>query len=58
MLVFGDPAIGNLLQGDRIKVVQFVAAPPNGDDKVGSLEEGEMFGHGLARHGEVLAEFA
>jgi hypothetical protein len=58
VLVFVDPALGNLLEGDRVEVVQFLAAPPDGDDKVGLLEEGEMFGDGLACYGEVLGEFA
>ena len=57
MLIFVDPTLGDLLKWDRVEVMQFLAAPPNGHNKVRFLQKGEMFCNGLACHLEVLAEF-
>jgi hypothetical protein len=57
VLIFVDPAVGDLLKRDRVEVMQFLAAPPNGHNKVRFPQKGEMFRSGLPCHLEMLAEF-
>ena len=57
LLVFVDPALGDLLEWDRIEIMELLPASPQRNDKVRFGQESKMFGHGLARHIEVLAKF-
>src|SRR3569623_2475386 len=41
----------------RVEVVQLLAAMLDGGDEVGVFQNREMFGHGLPRHAEAVAEF-
>ena len=54
--VLADPAFVDFMDRDRVKVMEFFAAMPDGGNEVGALEEEEMLGHGLAGHGEVGAQ--
>ncbi len=40
----------------RVEVVQLLAAVLEGGDEVGGLEKRKVFGDGLPRHGEAVAE--
>src|SRR6266436_9778201 len=41
----------------RVEVMQLLAAMLEGGDEVGGLENSKVFGDGLPRHGEAVAEF-
>ena len=56
LLKFDDPSHGDLMNGNRIKVVQFLPAVPDADDEVCPLEYAEVLGHSLAGHVEVRAK--
>jgi hypothetical protein len=51
--VFADPALGDFVDGHRIEVMELFASAPDDCDKVRAFEQVEVFGHGLAGHGEV-----
>ena len=53
-----DPAMLNLMQRNRIQVVQLAPPAPDGADEVGRLEHRQMLAHRLPRHLEVLAQLA
>src|ERR1700761_1559877 len=55
-LEFLDPPLADLMDRDRVEVVQLLAAVLVGGDKVSLLENDEMFRDGLPCHGETLAE--
>jgi hypothetical protein len=57
LLVFVDPALGDLPERDRIKIMELLPASPKRNDEVRFGQEGKMFGYGLAGHIEVLAKF-
>ncbi len=57
-LVLVDPTFGNLTQWDGIEVMKFFSSMPENDNQVRPFQQPEMLGHGLACHGEVLAQFA
>ena len=42
---------------DGVEVVQLLAAMPDRADEIGRLENPEVFGNRLPRHGEAVAEF-
>src|SRR4051794_5749263 len=50
-LVLADPSLRDLVDRYRIKVVQLLAAAPDGRDEIGALQYGQMLGHRLPRHG-------
>ncbi len=56
-LVFANPTLADLMQRHGVEVMQFLAPTPDGGDKVRRLEQGQMFGHRLAGHVEVPAQF-
>ena len=53
-----DPALGNLVNRDRVEVMQFFAPAPHDGDEVGRLQQTQVLADGLARHREVLAQLA
>jgi len=55
-LVLADPAFVDVVNGDRIEVVQLFAAVPDDGDEVGVLQQVQVLGHRLAGHVEVRAE--
>ena len=55
-LVFADPPLIDIVNGDRIEVVELFAAAPDDCDEVGLLEDFEVLGDSLARHGEQRAK--
>jgi hypothetical protein len=57
-LVLADPAIGNLVNGYGVEVVQFFAAAAERSDKAGFFQNAQVFRNSLARHLEILAEIA
>jgi hypothetical protein len=57
-LVFVDPTFGNLTQGDGIEVMKLFSAMPENDNQVRAFQPLKMLGHGLACHGQMLAQFA
>ena len=57
-LVLVDPTFGNLTQWDGIEIMKFFSSMPENHNQVRPFQPPEVFGHGLARHGEVLAQFA
>src|SRR6266481_1731314 len=56
-LEFPDPPLADLMDRHRVEVVQLLAAMLECGDEVGGLEDRKMFGDGLPRHGEAVAEF-
>lgn len=55
-MIFVDPALADLAERRRVKVMKFLPAIPERHDEVGRLEQGEMFGHSLSGHVQVLAQ--
>ena len=53
-MVFVDPTLGDLFQRRGVEIVKFVPAMPKRYDKVGPVQQCEMFGGGLPGHIEVL----
>jgi hypothetical protein len=53
-----DPAIGDLLDGHWIEVVQAFAAAPLADNQIGGLQDVEVLGHRLAAHSVSQTELA
>jgi hypothetical protein len=58
LLVFSDPARGDLVDGNWVEVVQFVAPAPDDCDEIRLFEQNEMLGDRLPRHAETLRKFA
>src|SRR6266478_1990490 len=56
-LEFPDPPLADLMDRHRVEVMQLLAAMLEGGDEVGGLENSKVFGDGLPRHGEAVAEF-
>src|ERR1700735_2913672 len=56
-LEFADPALGNLVDGDGVDEVQFLATLSLDRDQVGALQYRQMLGHGLTGHIESCAQF-
>lgn len=56
--VFVDPAIGDVLDRQRVQIVQLLAAAPNGDHKSRRFEQLEVLGYRLPRHVEVFAKLS
>lgn len=57
LCVLVDPTIGDLLDGDRVEVMQLVATLTMRRDETCRLEHGEVFHHTEASHlWELLAE--
>jgi hypothetical protein len=52
-----DPALGNLVDRHRIDEVKLLAALPLRRNQIRLLENGEMLGDSLPRHGETVAQF-
>src|SRR4051794_28181053 len=50
-LVLADPSLCDLVDRYRIKVVQLLAAAPDGRDQIGALQYCQMLAHRLPRHG-------
>ena len=48
----------NLVQRNRVQVVQLESSAPHAGDEIGGLEHREVLAHRLARHFEVLAQLA
>jgi hypothetical protein len=46
------------LIGDRIEIVEFFAASPDGDDEARVFKPQQMFGHGLTGYVHMRAQFA
>ena len=51
-----DPAILNLIERNRIQVVELFPALPDDGDEIGVDEQLQVLRHRLARHFEMLAE--
>src|SRR4030095_8971046 len=56
-LEFSDPAFADLMDRNRIEIVQLLAAMPERGDEVGRFENPKVLCHRLPRHGEAVAEF-
>lgn len=56
--VFADPALGDLLDGHWIEVVQLFAPSPDHGDQIRLLQQQQMLGDRLTRHVEVFAQLA
>src|SRR6185369_8670394 len=56
-LEFPDPAFADLMDRNRIEIVQLLAAMPERGDEVGRFENPKVLCHRLPRHGEAVAEF-
>src|SRR6266516_2894929 len=56
--VFGNPALGDLVNRHWIEISQLLAPAPDDDDKVRRLQQEEMLGHRLPRHVEVFTQLA
>ena len=57
-LVAGDPALGDLVDGRRVEVVQLLPPAAYGRDEVGRLQHREVLAHRLARHVQPRAQLA
>src|SRR5438128_7344629 len=55
---FADPAVVDLVNWDRIQVMQFFAAAPDDGYEIRLLQKQQMFRNGLSRHGKVAAKLA
>src|SRR6185436_9290095 len=55
-LEFPDPAFADLMDRNRIEVVQLLTAMPQRGDEVGRFENPKVLCHRLSRHGEAVAE--
>jgi hypothetical protein len=53
-----DPPVLELVDRDRVEVVQLLPPSPEGADQVGGFEDGQMLGGRLARHLEAGAQLA
>ena len=51
-----DPALLDLVQRDRIEVVQLLPPAPHRADQVGGLQDGQMLGHRLTGHVDPPAQ--
>src|SRR5712675_3247563 len=49
-LVFADPTLRDVVDRNRIEIVQLLAAALDGRDEVRAFQDGEVLAHGLARH--------
>src|SRR6266498_5885616 len=56
--VFGNPALGDLVNRHWIEIMQLLAPAPDDDDKVCRLQQEEMLRHRLPRHVEVFTQLA
>src|SRR3954468_24891820 len=56
-LEFPDPPFADLMDRDRVEIMQLLAAMPERGDEVGRLENPKVFRNGLPRHREAVAEF-
>src|SRR5215213_6732081 len=56
-LEFLDPAFADLMDRNRIEVVQLLAAMPERGDEIGRFEDPKVLCDRLPRHGEAIAEF-
>src|SRR5207248_1459666 len=56
-LEFPDPAFADLMDRNRIEVMQLLAAMPERGDEVRRFENPKVFGDRLPRHGEAVAKF-
>ncbi len=54
--VFGDPALGDLVQRHRIEEMQLLASAPDRGDEVRLFEENQMLGHRLPGHLQMRAQ--
>jgi len=54
--VLPDPPLCNLVDRDRIQIVQLVPALPAGDDQAGLLKQSKMLGDRLPRHLQPRAQ--
>ena len=57
-VVAGDPALGDVVDGRRVEVVQLLPAAADGRDEVGRLQHGEVLAHRLAGHVQPRAQLA
>jgi len=55
-IVFADPAVVDLVNRDRVQVMQFFAAVPDNRYEIRFLQQQEVLRHRLARHGQVAAQ--
>src|SRR5213592_2545128 len=55
-LEFLDPPLADLMDRNRIEIVQLLAAMPERADEVGRLENRKVLRHRLPRHDEAVAE--
>src|SRR5882757_7116192 len=55
-LEFLDPPLADLMDRQRIEIVQLLAAMPERGDEVGRLENRKVLCHRLPGHGEAVAE--
>ena len=53
-----DPALGDLVDGCRVEVVELLPPAANGRDEVGRLEHREVLAHRLPGHVQPGAELA
>src|SRR6266536_2009092 len=55
-LVFADPAVGDVVDGNGIEVVQLLAPAPECRHEIRFLQNSEMFGYRLAGHAVPFAK--
>lgn len=55
--VFGDPALGDLVQRHRIEEMQLLASAPDRGDEVRPFEEKQMLRHRLPGHVQMRTQF-
>ena len=57
-LIFADPAFVNFVDRHGVQVMQLLAAAPNDGHQVGVFKQTQVFGHRLAGHVQLPAQFA
>jgi hypothetical protein len=58
LLEFTNPPVSNLVDGHRVKIVQFLTAAPEDNHEVCPLQYDEMLGDSLPAHVQMLTELA
>ena len=55
--VFSNPTLVDLLNRDRIEVVEFLSSMPDDNDELRLLQQCHVLGDRLTRHVQVLTQF-
>ena len=56
-LKFPDPALGDIVDRNRVEIVQLLPALLHGRDQIGLLQDPQVLANRLTRHVEARAEF-